>query len=545
VNGGEALVATLIAQGVDTAFCVPGESYLAVLEALRRERGRVRLITHRHESGAAFAAEAYAKLRRRPGVVFVTRGPGATNAAIGVHAAAQGSSPLVLFIGQVPTSQKGMEAFQEIDYARMYGPIAKAVIEPAGPAEVAATTARALRLAVSGRPGPVVVPLPEDVTEGDAGNAAIPEPSPRPASTATVEAVTRATEMIAAAKHPIVIAGEMIAFEGAHDALAHFAAASGAAVATSFRRQDVFPCDADAHIGHFGIGRAPYLRAAWAECDLVIAAGSRLGAITTEGYSLIHDDQRLIHIHPDADVIGRAGGATLAIAADLAPTLAVLAEALPPPPKTRLAWRRDVNRGYRAFVADAPAARGRVDMTAVVATLARRLAGRPHVIANDAGNFAGWLHRYYPYTQPASQVAVEAGAMGGGVPGAIGAKLARPEATVVALSGDGGFLMTGQELATAAMESLAITFIVCDNRAYGTILMHQHRYAGPGNYHAVSLSNPDFAALATAYGLSAWTVTETAAFAPALDAALASAGSSLIHIKTDIRDISAYGPLDP
>jgi acetolactate synthase-1/2/3 large subunit len=543
MNGGDALVATLLAHDVDTAFCVPGESYLAVLEALRCARARLRLITNRHEAGVAFAADAYGKLTRKPGIAFVTRGPGASNAAIGVHTAAQDSSPMVLFVGQVPTHEKGLESFQEIDYRLMYGSIAKAVIEPTSAAEVADATARALDLATDGRPGPVIVPLPEDVTEGDAGDVAIAGPAPRVASAPPAEALAAAAEVISAARRPIVVSGELVALEAGHAALAEFADATGAGVVTAFRRQDTFANDDGAYFGHFGIGRAPFQREAWRECDVAIVAGSRLDAITTEGYTLLRDDQKLIQVHVDAGVIGRTRAPDVAIVAEVGPALAALTGMLPPPPNERLAWRDEVNQAYREFCRDGPAALGAVDMAAVVRAVAARLAESDHVIANDAGNFAGWVHRYYPYTRPYSQVGVASGAMGCAVPGAIAAKLVRPDAAVVAFVGDGGFMMTGQELATAVKEELAIKVIVCDNGAFGTILMHQHRFAGPSGYHGVELANPDFAALGRAFGVPAWKVEKTADFAPAFDAALAHEGPALIHLKTDIRDISAYGPL--
>ncbi len=543
MNGGDALVATLLAHGCDTGFCVPGESYLAILTALRRERARFRLITNRHEAGVSFAAEAYAKLTTKPGIAFVTRGPGATNAAIGVHTADQDSSPLVLFIGQVPSAHLGLEAFQEIDYAQMYGSIAKAVIEPKTPAEVADATAQALDLAVAGRPGPVVVPLPEDVTEGDAGDPVIPEPRPRPVTPPEPGAVAEAVALITSASHPIIISGEMVSYEGAHRALRDLAEASGAGVAAAFRRQDSFPNEDSAYFGHFGLGRAPFQRAAWAECDLVIVAGNRLDAITTEDYSLLRDDQKLIHIHIDPAVIGKTSPADVAIAADVGAAMTAIAEALPPPPNARLAWRDKVHQGLRRFMDESPEALGDVDMTVVIKTLAARLQAEDHIIANDAGNFASWVHRYFPYSLPYSQAAPSSGAMGAGVPGALAAKLARPEATVIGLAGDGAFLMTGQELATAMLHDLAIKLIVCDNSTYGTILMHQHRAQGADSYHAVALKSPDFAALGRAYGAAAWTVERTDQFAAALDQALAHDGPTLIHLKTDIHDISAYGPL--
>ena len=544
MNGGDALVATLLAHGCDTGFCVPGESYLAVLEALRRERGRFRLITNRHEAGATFAAEAYAKLTARPGIAFVTRGPGATNAAIGLHTADQDSTPLVLFIGHVPSAHIGLEAFQEIDYGQMYGGIAKAVIEPKSPAEVADAAARALTIAASGRPGPVVVPLPEDVTEDDAGDPLIPEPRPRLITPPDPSAVAEAAALIAKARRPIIISGEMVSYEGAHQALTGLAEASGAGVVTAFRRQDSFANGHGAYFGHFGIGRAPFQRQAWAECDLVIVAGNRLDAITTEDFSLLREDQKLIHIHVDPKVIGKTSTADVALAADVGAAMSAITDALPPPPNERLAWRDGVHQSLIRFMDEPPPALGDVDMAVVVKTLAARLQGEDHIISNDGGNFASWVHRYFPFNRPYSQVAPASGAMGAGVPGALAAKLARPEAVVIGLAGDGGFLMTGQELASAMLHRLAIKLIVCDNSFYGTILMHQHRNRGADSYHGVALKSPDFAALGRAYGAAAWTVERSHQFAAALDGALAHDGPALIHLKTDIRDISAYGPLE-
>ncbi len=541
MNGGEALVATLVQNGFDTGFCVPGESYLAILDALRRNQDRFRLVTNRHESGATFAAEAYGKLTGRPGLAFVTRGPGAANAMIGVHAAAQDSTPMVLFVGQVPHAQQGLEAFQEIDFRTTLGTIAKAVVEPAGADEVAATTALALGLAASGRPGPVVVVLPEDVTEGEAGTPVIPFLPARETVSPTAEDVARAWSLISSARHPIVLSGELVAAHMAHEALAEFVAATGAAVVTTFRRQDTFANDQPAYLGHFGLGRARCQRQAWADCDLVIAAGTRLDAVTSENFSLLRDDQKLIHIHVERNVIDRYRRAEVALAADVGPTLmALAARANAPPPPARLAWRAKFNEAYREFAAGAPAAVGSVDLAAVVQTMARMLEG-PHVMTNDAGNFAGWLHRCFLYRQPCSQAGPGSGAMGAGVPAAIGAQLARPEATVVAFVGDGGFQMTGNEIATAVQEALPIKIIVCDNAAYGTILMHQHRYAGRGGDYAVRIDGPDFAALARAHGAAAWTVDRSADFADAFAGALAQVGPALIHVKTDIRDISAYG----
>ena len=542
MNGGDALVATLLAHGVEVGFEVPGESYLAVLEALRRAKDDFRLITCRHEAGASFAAEAYGKLTRTPGVAFVTRGPGATNASIGVHTAAQDSSPMVLFIGQIPSGHKGREAFQEIDYQAMYGTIAKAVVEPDGPAAVAAATAEALEVARAGRPGPVVVPLPEDVTEGEAGDPAIPAPVARAPIAPDGAAIAKAAEIIAGAKRPLVISGEMVTYHGAQAALARFAEAAGAGVFASFRRQDSYDNDGPAYIGHLGLGRAPFQRQAWDDCDVVIAVGSRLDAITTEDYSLLRDDQTLIHIHADPAVFGRTREPEVAILGDTVAALDAIAAALPPPANEPPAWTAAAHADFLRFREEGAEALGAVDVAEVVKAVGARLTG-DHIITNDAGNFSSWLHRHFPYRLPNSQAGPEAGAMGAAVPAAVAAKLARPDAEVVAFVGDGGFMMTGQELLTAAQHDLAITVIVGDNAAYATILAHQHRAYGAGSYYGVELRSPDFAALGRAYGVAAWTVEQTGQFAAAFDEALAHHGPTLIHLKTDIRDISAFGPL--
>jgi acetolactate synthase I/II/III large subunit len=543
MTGGDALVATLLAHDVRQAFCVPGESFLAVLEALRRERQRIRLVVTRHESGATFAAEAYGKLARHPAAVFVTRGPGATNGAIGIHTAAQDSTPLVLFIGHVPTSAKGRESFQEIDYHRMYGPIAKAVFEPVSAAHVAEFTARAIRLAVAGRPGPTVVVLPEDVTEGDAGPVSIPAAPPRPRSAPPPDVVARTAALLAAARCPIVISGEMVAFDDATDALVRVAERSGAAVVTAWRRQDTFPNDHRAYAGHFGIGRAPFQREAWAQCDLVIAAGTRLDDITTEEFTLLRDDQRLVQIHPDPAVLARARS-TVAIAADTATVLSALADAIETaPPPARLEWRERLHTAFLAFTtAGQVPVHGAVDPARVVEAVAALLPPEA-VITNDAGNFAGWVHRYYPFTRPATQAAPSSGAMGYAVPGALGAALAHPDRPVVAFVGDGGFLMTGQELVTAVQEALPIKVVLGDNSAYGTIAMHQVKRIGMEALFGVHLVSPDFAAVARGYGAAAFTVEKTAECSDAFAAALRHSGPALVHVKTDLQDISASGPL--
>jgi acetolactate synthase I/II/III large subunit len=542
MNGGDALVATLISHGVDTVFCVPGESYLAVLEGMRKNANAIRLVVNRHESGASFAANAYAKIGRRPGCAFVSRGPGATNASIGVHTADQDSIPLVLFIGQVPRAEFDRESFQKVNYHEVFGSMAKAVMEPYGPEDVARVTAHALALSQAGRPGPVIVVLPEDVTEAEAGDVAIPEPVARSAAVPSPDALAGTAAMINGAERILVIAGELVKAESSTARLSAFATASGAAVVAAFRCQDAINNDHPAYVGLFGLGRPAYLKQAWAEADLVIVAGSRLDAITTEDYALLGTGKTMIHIHPDADVLA-AGGATLQLAADIGPTLQALASAIETPREPRVLWQEALREGFETFQASAPAALGDVDMAQVIRHVDHRLADTDHVLTNDAGNFSTWLHRYIRHRFPDSQAGPMAGAMGYAVPAAVGAQLAKPGAKVIAFVGDGGFLMTGQELSTAAQYGLPVIVIVVDNGAYGTIKMHQHRYAGAGNYAAVDMVSPDFAKLGEGYGAATWKVAATGEFGPAFDAALAHDGAALIHVITDIRDIAASGPL--
>ncbi len=544
MNGGEALVATLLQHGVTTAFCVPGESYLAVLEALRRHASTIRLVTHRHESGAAFAANGYAKISGRPGVVLASRGPGATNAAIGIHTAAQDSVPVVLIVGQVPSHEIGHEAFQEIDYTAFYGAVAKAVIEPASAADVADATARALSIAASGRPGPVVVALPEDITLGDAGAPAIPQPMAGLAARASQDELERAASMIDAADRVLVLAGEMVRHQAAHASLELLARQSGAAVVSAFRCQDCLSNDHEAYAGSFATGRAAFLDEAWDEADLVVIAGARFDAVSSADFRFRDGSKPLVVIHPDAATVA-ALRPCLGLVSDISPALETMARRLAEPPPARLAWRDALREAWTRFQEAAPAASGRVDMAAIVHHVNRRLASRDHIVSNDAGNFATWVQRHFRYRLPASQVGPMSGAMGYGIPAAVGAALARPDARVVAFAGDGGFMMTGQELTIAVEHALKVIAIVCDNGHYGTILMHQQRYAGPENTIAVALRSPDFRTIGEAYGAPSWRVERTQDFAPAFDEALCLDGPALIHVVTDIRDLAAGVHQDP
>ena len=546
MNGGEALVATLLEHGVKVGFCVPGESYLTVLEALRQARARIRLVLNRHESGATFAAEAYAKATATPGIAFVTRGPGATNASIGLHTAKQDSTPLVLFIGHVPTAEMGREAFQEIDYPTAFGPMTKGVIEVMRPEDVAAATAEALRLAVAGRPGPVAAVLPEDVTEGEANEVQIPAAKPRAALAPEPQALDQAARMIEAARHPVIIGGEQVNFEGAHTALVRFAEAAGAGVVSAFRRQDILAHEHAANLGHFGLCLAPYQENFWADVDLVIIAGARPDGATLQGFSLLRADQQVIHIYPESAAFAQTSPHE-ALEADIAPSLEALTERLQSAPSnSRLAWREAYRREHIAHATpglDATAqCLGAVDMAEIIAHLSRRLPDDACLV-NDSGAFAGWLHRYFEFRTPRTQFAACLGAMGYAVPGAIGTQLARPDSQVVALVGDGGFLMTGQEIVTGVQQNLPFTVLLFDNGMYGSIATHQYRRGGREAMYGTVMNSPDFAALARAYGAAAWCVEQTADFPDALDAALAEiCRPSLLHIKTDMRNLNASGP---
>jgi len=539
MNGGDALVETLLAWGVDAAFSVPGESYLPILRAAQRNSNRIRLFTPRHESGCTFAAEAYGKLTGQPAVALVSRGPGATNASIGVHVAQQDSTPLLLVIGHVPTATKGMEAFQELDYHSMYRSIAKAVLEPESSADVARTTARALALATSGRPGPVVMVMPKDITEGEAGDAPAPGPIPRAVGAPAPQAVAAAARLIDRAERPMVIAGEMVCNEGAQAALARFAEASGAAVSSAYRRQDAMDNDHPAYADHMEINRVAWQEQAFQEADLIIAVGARLDGITSLEFQIVRPDQAFLHIFPDPDVLARLPH-TLALAADSGPTLSALADAVEAPSADRLAWRDDVHAAFTEFAVPGEIqVKGPVDMAECVVEAQRQLRDDA-VIITDSGTFARWVHRYYRFKAPRTQAGPMCGAMGYAIPGAIGSAVARPDAQVVAFVGDGGFQMTGLELAAAAAHDLPIKVVVADNNAWGSILVSQERRYGDDGIYGTRLAGPDFAALARAAGVASWRVEATSEFAEAFKAALAHDGPALVHLVLDERDISPF-----
>jgi len=535
-TGGRLIADTLAVQGVDRVFCVAGESYLAVLDAMVDHPG-IDLVTCRQEGGAAFMAEADGKLTGRPGVCMVTRGPGACNAAIGVHTAMQDSTPMVLLVGQVARDQAEREAFQEIDYRRMFAPVAKWAAQVDDPARIPELLGRAFHVAESGRPGPVVLALPEDVLTAE---AAVPDVGPhaptRPhPGAADVEALAR---RLAAARRPLVVAGGSGWTDAAAADLRRFAEDWRLPVATSFRRQDVLDHASPSCAGDLGTAPNPRLVARIREADLLLVVGARLGEITTGGYTLLEPPEprvALIHVHPSAEEIGRVFRPALGIQAGQAEAAAALA-ALPAPAEVPwAAWTADARADHLAWIEPEPCV-GDLDLGACFAWLRGRLPADA-VVTTDAGNFSGWAGRYLRYGRPGRQLGPTSGAMGYGVPAAVAASLRHPDRLVVANVGDGGFLMTGQEVATAMHHGASPVVLVFDNGMYGTIRMHQEREY-PGRVSATRLTNPDFAALARSHGAFAATVARTADFAPAFEEAAAAGRLALLHLKTDPEQIT-------
>ena len=541
---GHALVEALIAQGVDTAFGVPGESYLAVLDGFHEHRDRIRFIACRQEGGAAFMADAQGKLTGRPGICFVTRGPGATNASIGLHTAFQDSTPMILFIGQVASVQRDREAFQELDYRQVFGPgtlgFAKWVGEVHDADRLPEYVARAFHTATQGRPGPVVLVLPEDMLTTLTQAPVLPRAEPALAWPAP-GGLREVRTLLLAAQRPFVIVGGSGWDANACAAMQRFAEGWNLPVGCAFRFQDLFDNRHANYAGDVGIGINPKLARRITEADLILAVGPRLGEMTTGGYTLLQaprPKQKLIHIHAGAEELGRVYHADLMLQSAMACAAKALETLAPPPSLLWAEWTRTAHADYEANnVAQSVEP---MDMAVLVKTI-QRLAPADSVLTNGAGNYSGWLHRYYRYPGlqhgGRTQLAPTSGAMGYGVPAAIAAALLQAHRTVINLAGDGDFLMTGQELATATGYGAGtgagkLISIVVDNGTYGTIRMHQEREY-PGRVSGSDLFNPDFAALALAYGWRAERVDKTAQFEPAFAAALAAGKPTLIHVKLD------------
>ncbi|MES2353962.1 MAG: thiamine pyrophosphate-binding protein [Pseudomonadota bacterium] len=531
-TGGQILVDQLKIHGVDLAFGVPGESYLPVLDALYDARDLIRFIVCRQEGGAAYMAEAYGKLTGRPGICLVTRGPGASNACIGVHTAFQDSTPMILLIGQVGSDVVEREAFQEIDYRRMFGPMAKWVAQIDRADRVPEMMSHAFHLAVSGRPGPVVLALPEDMLSAkaecdDAAKYQQIQAHPSPQNMAQLQG------LLEKAERPLLLLGGGGWSDQACADIRVFAERNSLPVACAFRFQDLFDNRHPNYIGDVGIGINPKLAERVKSSDLVIAVGPRLGEMTTSGYTLFNvprPKQTLVHIHTGIEELGRVYQAELLMNSGMA-EFATWAAVMPIIANPRWQnWLEQGHQDYLANVVPTPIASA-LDLGSVMAWLREHL---PHdaIVTNGAGNYSAWVHRFYQYGGFRTQLAPTSGAMGYGVPAAIAAQLVHSQKTVVAFSGDGCFLMNGQELATAVQYQLPVVFIVVNNGMYGTIRMHQERQY-PGREYGTALHNPDFAALARAYGAAGEVVTTTEEFAPAFERALKAGKPALLELRVD------------
>jgi acetolactate synthase-1/2/3 large subunit len=530
-HGGRILADALAAQGVKVAFGVPGESYLPVLDGLHDLRGEIKFIVCRQEGGASYMAEAYGKLTGEPGVLFVTRGPGATNGAIGVHTAFQDSTPLVVFIGQVPNEFAEREAFQEIDYRRMYGQLAKWVAQIDQVERIPEYVSHAFHTACAGRPGPVVLALPEDMLFAQAAVADVPKhhtvrPAPAPAQMEEVR------KLLEAAQRPFVLLGGGGWNRDACARLQRWIEANGLAVGTSFRCQDLFDNRSGHYAGDVGIGINPQLAERIKNADVLLVIGARLGEMTTGAYTLVAapvPKQTLIHVHAGAEELGRVYRPALAINAGAAQFVEVLERLSFDQP----AWRAETQALRKSYLEWTTPRRmpGELQYGEVIKWLSDRLP-EDTIVAGGAGNFAGWLHRHFRYKGFRTQLGSTNGSMGYGFPAGLAAKVAEPKRPVIAICGDGDFLMNGQELATAVQYGVVFVALIVNNGLYGTIRMHQEREY-PGRVYGTSLQNPDFVAYAHAFGAHGESVARTADFAPAFERAWSAGKPALIELRID------------
>ncbi|WP_181703624.1 thiamine pyrophosphate-dependent enzyme [Chthonobacter albigriseus] len=541
-TGGQILVDQLIAQGVERLTCVPGESYLAVLDALHD--ASIDVMVCRNEGGAAMMAEAYGKLTGRPGICFVTRGPGATNASPGVHIAQQDSTPMILFVGQVERGMKEREAFQEVDYKAVFGTMAKWVVEIDNPARIPELIARAFRVACQGRPGPVVIALPEDVLTETVAVADAPKVEPVETWPGLTD-MMRLQKMLWSAKRPLVILGGSRWSERACREVIRFAERFDLPVATSFRRSHLFPAKHPNYVGDVGIGPNPKLAERVKDADVLILIGGRMSEMPSSSYTLIDvpaPKQQLVHVHPDPEEIGRVYQPALGIVAS-AHAFAAALETVHPPVSIPWAERtRAAREDWKAWTETPKTLPGAFQYGDVMRWLRDHLP-EDTIVCNGAGNYAIWVHRYWRYNSFATQLAPTSGSMGYGLPAAVMAKRQRPESPVVAFAGDGCFLMNGQEFATAVQYGLPIIAIVVDNGMFGTIRMHQER-TYPGRPSATALKNPDFAAYARAFGGHGETVRTAEEFVAAFERARSSGLPAILHCLIDPQAITPAKTLD-
>jgi acetolactate synthase-1/2/3 large subunit len=529
-SGARILVDQLVAHGVGLAFCIPGESYIGVLDALRD--APIRLVVARHEAGAANMAEAYGKLTGRPGVCFVTRAPGTTHAAVAIHTAYQDSTPLVLFVGQVPKGHLGREAFQELDYSQLFGQMAKWVAQAESPDELPGLVAQAFHIASSGRPGPVVIALPEDV-QSEVADVPDAEPISPQRRAPSREELGQARELLGRAERPLVIVGGGGWSEQAGRDVLEFAERNNLPVAASFRRQDYIDNRSPHYAGILTIGMNPSLARRLQEADLLLVLGSRLGEIATRGWTLVEPPrprQTLVHIHADPAELGRVFEADLPIHAGSTAAAEGLVELEPVDGARWSVWTRDAREEHLAFALPTRVPGG-VNLGEVLVQLRERLPDDA-VLTNGAGNYTVWCHRFFEFRRYGTQLAPCSGAMGYGIPAAVAARAVHPERIAVCVSGDGDFLMSGHELAAAMQERLPLVVLVVNNGMYGTIRMHQERNF-PGRVSGTDLVNPDFVALGKAFGAYAERIVQTDEFSGALERALGAGHSALLELVVD------------
>lgn len=542
-SGGQVLVDQLKIHGVDTAFCVPGESYLAVIDAMHDASNEVKFITCRHEGGAASMAEAYGKMTGKPGILMVTRGPGACHASAGVHVAMQDSTPMVVLIGQVARDQEYREAFQELDYRKFYGSLCKWAGQIESADRIPEMLSKAFYHAMSGRPGPVALALPEDMLRdmtsvGDADHYKTVRPGVDPDEMASLQ------DLLGQAQRPLMIVGGGGWNQKACDDIVAYAEANNLPTAASFRCQDLFDNNHPNYVGELGTSVSNALAKQVEDADLLLVVGARLGEMTTKGYTIVQvprPKQKIAHIYPDPDEIGRVYQADLAIAAGVDK---FAASARKSTVVASPAWGDWAATGRKAYLdnlkpsLDHP---GAVDMWAIMQEIAAKAPDA--VITSDAGNFAGWPQRFWQYSRFRTQVAPTNGSMGYGVPSAIGARLVSPDHPVIGFAGDGGFMMAAQEFATAAQYGVDPIIIVVNNSMYGTIRAHQERNY-PERVVATALTNPDFVKWAESFGAYGAVVEKTEDFAAAFDGALKAGRISLIEIKLDQQVISTNATLN-
>ena len=541
-SGGELIAQALVAHGVENAFCVPGESYLEVLDALYDHQDTLKVVTCRHENGAAYMAEAYAKLTGRVGVCMVTRGPGACNASIGIHTAFQDSSPVVMLVGHVRREDIGREAFQEVDFIQMFAPLAKAVRMIDSAAQAGADVAWAFDTALSGRPGPVVLVLPEDMLREHV-QARVPAPLPQAQCEIGVGDLERIHHRLCQAERPMLMVGGSHWTDQAREDILAFAENMDLPVCCSMRRLDIIDNTHPCFVGEMGIAPSPNLVERVKDADLLLVVGARLGEMTTQAYTLITPDEsqhKLVHIHADASELGRVFPNAIGVACT-PEVFAVAAKALASTSDHWATWRAQARADYDAWhrPVDAP---GDLNLGAAMQVIDEAL-DDDAIIAVDAGNFTGWAQRHLTFGSRRKFLGPTNGAMGYGVPAGVASKAAYPDAQVVVCVGDGGFGMTGQEIATALQFDLKLVVLVFNNGIYGTIRMHQEN-KHPGRVIATDLNNPDYAELARAYGAYGDVVETTDQFRPAFESALAAGKTAVLDLRFDANIISTRTTLE-